>query len=180
MLDVTGEQIAKIERFDPAAHQRDRIVRDTEGSVHVVVRCRGRHEIRQHLDTSIGAHLDDEPVLLANELGEGQIESALRARARAHRGAEARAARHAAVDGDEERAFTTRRVLAIDERSLEEDPVLDGDRVEIAGANPEKRERPLGGRLLDELRPPSSSRRACQRRIRAGSNHRFHDCGPTG
>ena len=110
-------------------------------------------QVGQHLGATIGADLDDEPVLVADELGEREIETAFGPRARSHRGAEARPARDAAVDGDEERLLAARRVVAVDVRALEEDPVLDRDRVEIAGADAEERKRPLGRRLLDELRP---------------------------
>ena len=63
MLDVAGEQVAEIERLDAAAHQRDRLVGDTEGGVDVIGRRRDRHQIRENLGTSVGADLDDEPVL---------------------------------------------------------------------------------------------------------------------
>ena len=60
---------------------------------------------------------------------------------------------HAAVDGDEERSLAARGVVALDVRALEEHPVLDRDRVQVARADAEERERPLGRRLLDELGP---------------------------
>ena len=58
----------------------------------------------------------------------------------------------AAVDGDEERAVAAAGVVALDVGALEEDAVLDRDRVQVARAHAEQRERPLRRRLLDELR----------------------------
>ncbi len=110
-----------------------------------------REQVCEHLGAAVGADLDDEPVLVADELGEREVEPALGARAGAHRRAEAGPAGHAAVDGDEERSLAAGGVVAVDVRSLEEHPVLDRDCVQVARADADERERPLGGRLLDEL-----------------------------
>ena len=152
MLDVAGEQIAEIERLDVTSHQPDCVVRDAERGVDVCRSRRGRHQIDEDFGPSLGAHLDDEPVLVTDELGEREVEPALCPRPRSHGGAEAGAARNTAVDGDEEGVLPSRRVVTVDVRPLEEDPVLDRDCVQIAGADAEQRERPLGRSVLDELR----------------------------
>ena len=90
-------------------------------------------------------------MLVSDELGEREVESALGARACAHRGAEAGSARNAAVDRDEERSLAAGGVVAVDVRALDEHPVLNSDRVQVAGADADEGERTLGRRLLDEL-----------------------------
>jgi hypothetical protein len=114
------------------------------------------------------------------QLREREVEAALRPGARAHRGAEARPAGLAAVDGDDEDAFPPLRVVAFDVAALEEDAVLDRDRVEIARARAEECERTVGRRLLLDRggaavrrrRPPEAHPRGQQLllpRVRADS-----------
>ena len=92
-------------------------------------------------------------MLPGEDLGQRQVEAALGARPGAHRRAEARASRGAAVDGDEEGTLPARTVVALDVGALQEDTVLDGDRVQVARADAEEGERPVRRRLLGELRP---------------------------
>ena len=67
---------------------------------------RRRRELRQHVRALLAAGLDDEVVAVVEHLGERQVEARVRSRPRAHRDAEARPARLAAVHGDDERSVT--------------------------------------------------------------------------
>ena len=118
-------------------------------------------------------------MLAGEDLGQRQVEAALGARAGAHRDAEARASRGAAVDGDEKGTLPARTVVALDVGALEEDTVLDRDRVQVARTDAEERKRPSGAGSSVNSVVPSSLRRACQSRMRAGRSQRFHECGPT-
>ena len=69
----------------------------------------------------------------------------------AHRRAEARAARLEAVDGDDEGVLAPRRVVAVGVATAEEDPILDRDRVQLAGAHADEGERRIVERLLLDL-----------------------------
>src|SRR5581483_7644401 len=74
----------------------------------------------------------------------------------ARRGAEARAARLEAVDRDEERTLAPRRVVLVGVAAADEDGVLDVDRVQLAGANADERERAV---VLVLDRHPVAARR---------------------
>src|ERR1019366_10262771 len=86
---------------------------------------------------------DDELVAPSvRELGQGEVEAGPASRTRSHRGAEAGAAGPSALHRDEERAVPIRSVRRIRLRAAEKDPVLPGDRHELARADAEKRPRP--------------------------------------
>ena len=114
---------------------------------------------REDLAPTLRPDLDEEAVPVLGELGEGEVEAALRTRARSHRRAEARAARLAAVDDDDEGPLATERVVALDVAALEEDAVLDRDRVQVAGSGTEEGQRPVGRRLLLDHRCRAVRRR---------------------
>ncbi len=89
-------------------------------------------------------------MLPVEQLGQHEVGAVLGARPGVHRRAEARPAGRATVDRDDEGAFAAAGIVAVDIGALEEDAVLDPDRVEIARAHADERERPVGRRLLDE------------------------------
>ena len=91
-------------------------------------------------------------MLALHQLGESEIEGTFHARPRAHRAAEARAPGLATVDGDDERPLAAQRVVALDVAAFQEDPVLDRNRMQVAGAGAEERERLVGRRLLGDRR----------------------------
>ena len=91
-------------------------------------------------------------MLAVEQLRQREVVAGLGLRPRAHRRAEAGAARLEAVDGDEEGAVAARRVVAVDVRAADEDAVLDLDRVQLARAHADERERRLVERLLLDRR----------------------------
>ena len=58
-----------------------------------------------------------------------------------------------AIDGDEKSAFAAGLVMRIDVWPSEENPVLDGDRMQFAGAHADKGEPRFGVGLRDDDRP---------------------------
>ena len=83
---------------------------------------------------AVRPHLDDEPVV---ELGECDVEPHRAARPRAHRDAEARRPRLAAVHPYEHRLLPPPAIGRVD---VHEDAVLNRDRVQVAGSEPDERE----------------------------------------
>ena len=84
-------------------------------------------------------------------LRQGKVVARLSLGTAAHRDAETRAAWLEAIDSDDERVFSARRVVAVDELALDQDAVLNRDSLELAGANAEEGERRIVGRLLLDL-----------------------------
>ena len=89
-------------------------------------------------------------MLSVEDLGQREVVAGLGLRAGSHRDAEAGPAGLEAVDGDDEGAVAAGGVVAVDEAAAEEHPVLDLDRVQLARAHAQERERgPLERLLLD-------------------------------
>ena len=145
---LRGEQFLDARRLEPAPHPLDGVVGHLRRRDTVVARGLAHREEGEDLVPTLGADLDEEPVPAVRELGESEVEAALGPRARAHRRAEARPSGLAAVDGDHEDAFSALRVVALDVTALEEHAVLDRDRMEVARAGAEERERTVRRRLL--------------------------------
>ena len=105
---------------------------------------------------------------VTHDLGQGEIETCLGFRPGLHRYAKARSARLAAIHGDDEGALAPRPVVRIDVGSAEEHPILDGDRVEFAGAHAEEGEALAGIGLrhdADALRIVLGAPETQQRRV---------------
>ena len=103
-------------------------------------RCRLASRLRQQRRTAVAAALGEEAVSAVEQLGQDQIEAARRARARLHGHAEARAARLPAIDRDQQGTVAPRGVVGIDEAAVQEDPILDGDGVQLACARADERQ----------------------------------------
>ena len=134
-------------------------------------------QLREHLGAALAADLDEEAVPAVEDLGQREVVACLGLRTGAHRDAEAGAGGLEAVDGDDERVLAARRVVAVGVAAAEEDAVLDRDRVQLAGAHADERERRILERLLLDLeaavaapRPPEPDARRKQEllpRVRA-------------
>ena len=75
---------------------------------------------------------------LVDQLGESQIEAAAGLRAGLHRDAEAGIAGLRAVDGDDEGILPSRLIVGVGVAVADEDLVLNTDRGQVAGANPDE------------------------------------------
>jgi hypothetical protein len=150
VLEVARQQAVKVGRVELSAHAR-------RGSGN---RCACRLQVRrlrlaarqlvQELSPALAANLDEEAMLAVEDLRKRKVIPGLCLGTGSHRDAEAGAARLEAVDRDEEGALAARGVVAIGEAAAHEDPILRRDRVELARAHAQKRERCLvDGLLLD-------------------------------
>ena len=90
----------------------------------------------QRVRAALAAGFDDEEMPFpVEDFGQGEVEAAFGPGAGVHRDAEAGSARHRAVERDDEGAFAPRPVGRVGVAVAEQDPVLDRDRVQLAGAH---------------------------------------------
>src|SRR5271168_3656840 len=80
-------------------------------------------------------------MVIFDELRQGEVETGLDLWPRIHRDAEAGAARLTAIDCDDEGVVAANPVGLVAKWAREKDPVMDGDRVKLAGAHADKGER---------------------------------------
>ena len=124
--------------------------------------------LRQERAPLVAAGLDEKAMLgPVEKLGQGDVEPLLNARTRAHRNAEARASRLAAIDGHDQRAFAQGLVMRVNVHVADENPVLDLDRANFTRPHADKGEtigrrrfgRNAGVRAIAFGRPKSQLRR---------------------
>jgi hypothetical protein len=112
-------------------------------------RC-GRISIKSAPAAAAGLHQKAVTVII-DQFGQCDVESGLDLGAGPHRSAKASAASLAAVDRNDERVLAPNLVGPIPILPAKEYPILDGDRVQLAGADADERE-PLRGRVLRDDR----------------------------
>ncbi len=121
---------------------------------------RPARQLGEDLRAALGADLDEQAVRAVEDLGQREVVAGLGLRPGPHRDAEAGAGRLEAVHGDDERVLAPCGVVAVGVAAAEEDPVLDRDPVELAGAHSDQGERGVLERLLLDLEAVVASLRA--------------------
>ena len=159
---LSRKQVADAVRVELPAHPAGRVLGLGRRRGAVVVGRLGAAELGEDLLAALAAGLDEEAVAALEQLREHEVVALACGRAGVHRDAEARPAGLVAVDGDEEGVLAPGGVVAVGVPAAEEDPVLDRDRRQLAGADADERERARLDRLLLDLeavvRPASPSR----------------------
>ena len=159
MLEILGEEVSQAFAVDHAPHLLLGLLGDCDCRRSVAVRGGSDRKHGEHVTPAVGAGLDDEAMLALGDLGEGEVEARPGPRPGTHGRTEAGATGYAAVDHDHEGPGPAQRVVALDILALEEDAILDCDRVEIARTGTQERQRPLGSWILDEHRHAVVARR---------------------
>ena len=99
-------------------------------------------KIPHHICARRAADLQHEHMTaLLDELRQSEVETGVDLRPGIHRDAEAGTARLTTIDRDDEGVVATNFVRLVEVLACEKDPVLDGDRAELAGAHAKKGER---------------------------------------
>ncbi len=111
-------------------------------------------QVRDQIATGGGADFDQEEVpVVVDQLGQGEVEPGPGLGSGSHRRAKAGAAGLAAIDREDECLLAPDPVGSIPILAAKEHPVLDRDRPEFAGADPDEGE-PLRGRVVFDGREP--------------------------
>src|SRR5271165_218940 len=139
VVEVRLQQLLQPVGLQRAPHLGLRPRHRGSGGADVGVRRGALRQGVQQLGAGLAAGLDQELVpAVVDQFGQREVKARLRLGPRLHRDAEARAARLAAVDGDEEGVAATACVGFVVEWALAEHAVLDGDGIELAGAHAEE------------------------------------------
>ena len=164
VLQVVAQQVAHVAGVELPAHPGCRVLGLGRRRGPVVVGRVGASELGEDLLAALAARLDQKPVPALEELRQYEVVAVACRRACVHGDAEARPAGLVAIDCDEERVLAPGCVVAVDVPAPEENPVLDPDRRQLAGADADECERAGLDRLLlhieDARRPASPSRAA--------------------
>ena len=140
MLEAASEQPAQVGGVERAAHPLGRAGDGPLGAFEIATLGGRPRQLPQYLAAALASHLDQKPVLALEDLGQREVVAGLDSWSRLHRGAEAGAAGLEAVDGDDEGVLAASGVVALDLAALEEDRVLNRDRMQLARAHAEKGE----------------------------------------
>src|SRR5271157_4412187 len=139
MLVVAVEEFLDSARVQAAAHVARGVIQDALSVLLVSVVGRLMRDLRQYFGAARRSHVHHKvvpPVL--RQLCESEIEAGSRLRSGIHRSAEAVAASQPAIDRQNKQALAPRFVARINELTLEKDFVLNGDRMQFAGAHAEE------------------------------------------
>ena len=145
---LSRKQVADVASVELPSHPGGRVLGLGRRRGPVLVGRVGASKLTEDLLAAVAARLDQKPVPALEELGQYKVVALACRRACVHRDAEARPGRLVAIDCDEERVLAPGGVVAVDVPAAEENPVLDPDRRQLAGADADECERARLDRLL--------------------------------
>ncbi len=141
-----GEQLGQVGSGEAQWELFHRPLDDSSGGDEVDVGGRTTRQAVEDLRAGLGSGLDEDAVLTVGlvEFGQPQVESVSRLRSPADRRAPARRRRDPARDGHHEPVATSGCVLRVGVVGVEQDPVEDVDRPQLAVTGPDQGERTVG------------------------------------